>query len=295
MKFIEAAIIGAGPAGVAAAVQLRRFGVNFVLIEKGEAGGLIRSANLVENYPGFPQGISGLKMADLLVQHLQRWEILTVKDQVLRAGYSGELFVVDCRDESYTCRYLIIASGTRPKNFTVEGWDEIIGKYAFDEIIPLLEVDGKDIAIIGSGDAAFDYALNLGRKNRITINIRSEKSKCLLLVYERALADPAIKLKNNRVLRKISGSGRGIMLDWGNEQEEADHLLTAIGREPNLHFLDDSIVRRSDQLKTKGALFFAGDVKNGLYRQMAIAGGDGLKAAMAVCNKIVSRQQPPLI
>lgn len=295
MKFTEVVIIGAGPAGVAAAVQLRRYGIDFILLEKGEHGGLIRSANLVENYPGFPQGISGMKMADILVKHLERWEIATVKDEVLRAGYSGELFVVDCLEENYTCRYLIIASGTMPKNYAVVGWDDVCGKSAFDEIIPLLELEGKDIAIIGSGDAAFDYALNLGRKNRISINIRSERPKCLPLLFDRVEGNPAIMLRNNRVLRKITGTGSGIMLDWGNEQDEADYLLAATGREPNLHFLDDSIRCRLDELESKGVLYFAGDVKNDLHRQMAIAGGEGLRAAMGVYDQNYSRKRLPSI
>ena len=289
MIFTDVIIIGAGPAGIAAAVQLKRNRINIEIIEKNTAGGLIRSANLVENYPGFPAGIDGSKMGRLLANHLERWDIVPVEDEVVSAGYSGEVFIAECSKGSFAAKFLIIATGTDPVKTEIPGWREAFGKSAFNEIIPLLTVENKNIAIIGSGDAAFDYALNLGRKNRVTVNYRSERAKCLPLLFERALVNPAIELKKNRVLKKINSVIDRLTLEWEDDVDESDFLLAAIGREANLNYADETLSSRLQKLQADGVLYLAGDVKNGRNRQMAIAAGDGLKAALAIIQKSEQR------
>ncbi len=208
-------VIGAGPAGIAASLQLKRAGLNPVVIEKNKFGGSVLNANLIENYPGFPHGIKGTDLADLFKKQVdlsdtdiiisEAKKISWNKSSRLLAGFntpqkglypaaSGgvfkrwedkDYFKVKLDNQELISRAVIVATGATPKKLGVVGEKELSGNKLFYEIkkIPL-SVKEKDFTIIGSGDAAFDYALNLaGRKNKIKILCR--QPICLKLLKER--------------------------------------------------------------------------------------------------------------
>ena len=285
-------IIGAGPAGITAAIQLSRGGLRPLLLEKSHIGGLIKSANLVENYPGFPKGISGVKMAELLKRHLKVHRVDIDFEEAISVDFKDDAFIIKTNNEDYNSDYLIIAPGTKPKEFSVAGWDETYGKCAFKEIYPLLDKQGKHIAIIGGGDAAFDYALNLAKKNQVTINYRADKNSCLPLLQQRAEVNPRILCRANIVLQRIVSLNDCMELHWQTGKlafsEKVDYLLTAVGRIPNLDFLGENLKNLSSELERQNRLHVIGDAKNGNFRQMSIAAGEGMKAAMKILNKIVS-------
>ena len=148
----------------------------------------------------------------------------------------------------------------------------------------------KRLVIIGAGDAAFDYALNLGKNNSVTILNRSDELKCLPLLWERVRENPRIRYFPDTEVRRISeAAGGGLMVKCrtaeGTCEYSADFLIAAIGRYPNVEFLSESQSIRPDNLASSGLLYKIGDVKNQIYRQTTIAVGDGVRAAMSIYLK----------
>jgi thioredoxin reductase (NADPH) len=284
MKRDEVVIIGAGPAGVTAAIQLKRYGIPFVLLEEERAGGLLWNANLVENYPGFPAGVSGPKLVGLIEKQMERIGVEVTFDPVLQLAYDAKGFIVETRQATYRPRFVIVASGTKPNPFPF-AIPDAARRVVFSDVYHLLDESNKRIAIIGAGDAAFDYALNLTKnRNSVTILNRGGDVKCLGLLWERAIAEPAIEYRaespvSSVVLDETAGRLR-VQIEAG-ESFEADYLLFATGRVPQLDFLADGFVEEKVE-----NLYLVGDVNNGLFRQAAIAAGDGLRAAMEIYHKL---------
>ncbi len=283
---VEVAIIGAGPAGMTAAIQLKRYGIPFVLLEKGRVGGLLWNANLVENYPGFPAGVSGPKLIGLIEKQMERIGIKVTYDEVLRVAnkLNKKTFLINTKTKKYSTSHLIIASGTQPMPIPVPVPAEAQAK-VFSDIYPLLDTYEKRVAIIGGGDAAFDYALNLVKKrNIVTILNRGAEVKCLGLLWDHVMAEPSIVYRAETPVSKVEfaeDAGRlRVQLDAG-ESLETDYLLFAIGRIPQMDFVPDGLVGQNLM-----GLYYVGDVKNGLYRQAAIAAGDGLRAAMQIYHSL---------
>ena len=106
------AIIGAGPAGITAAIQLKRYGLSPMLFEKEAIGGLLRNANWVENYPGFPNGISGLKLTRLMAQQLKTVGVEGFFEEVLELDYAKEVFTLETPKQRVVLRHVIVATGT---------------------------------------------------------------------------------------------------------------------------------------------------------------------------------------
>jgi thioredoxin reductase (NADPH) len=292
MKPDEVAIIGAGPAGMTAAIQLKRYGIPFVLLEKERVGGLLWNANLVENYPGFPAGISGPKLVGLIERQMERVGVDVTFDSVSQLTRNPIGFHVKTIQAEYKPRFVIVASGTSPNPFPV-AIPTMARNMVFSDVYHLLHVSDKQFVIIGAGDAAFDYALNLVKKgNFVTILNRGGEVKCLRLLWERAMAEPAIEYRAETPVNKVDfdeiPSERGgetanrlkVQTEAG-ESLEADYLLFAIGRVPQTDFLSDDLVHKNVE-----GLYFVGDVKNALFRQAAIAAGDGLRAAMEIYTKL---------
>jgi thioredoxin reductase (NADPH) len=280
-------IVGAGPAGLAAAVQLKRYGLDPLVFEGAQAGGLLRNANWIENYPGFPRGIAGPRLAQLIVSQARQAGVAIRHEQILHLSWDGAVFQAVTLQGQYTSRLAVVASGTQPRRFQEFEIPGDLADRVFYEIYSLLGLESQQVVIVGAGDAAFDYALNLSRKNQVIIFNRGEQVKCLPLLWERAKACSRITyLPGVRISRLASSPQGGIMVECSSPtgvlQFQAQALLGAIGREPQEDFLDPAMQAHRKSLETQGILHFIGDVKNGIYRQAAIAVGDGIRAAMRI-------------
>lgn len=288
------AIIGAGPAGMAAALQLKRYGLNPLLLERAEIGGLLRNANLVENYPGFPGGIPGPNLVRLFAEQIKGIGIAVTYAEVSKLSLEAETFVIKTNDgKKYLSKTVIIASGTQPRTFKDFAIPNLLRNRIYYEVYPLLAMRGKTIAIVGAGDAAFDYALNLARNNRVLILNRDSNVNCLPLLQQRADQNPHIHYQAGISISRVTEAPEGnLRLICNSSQQimeiEADYLVGALGREPQLDFLGEEISGKIQQLEKQGNLFLIGDVKNGLYRQTAIAVGDAIKVAMQIYQQEVS-------
>lgn len=281
----DVAIIGAGPAGVSAAIQLKRYGLDFIVLEKERIGGLLINANLVENYPGFPGGIPGSDLVRLFERHLKNYAVEVSFQEVLELDHDGSVFIIRTNRGLLASRITVIASGTVPRRLSHHVSEEI-ESLIFYEIFSLAQVSGKRIAVIGSGDAAFDYALSLSQKNEVIILNRGDKVKCLPLLWKRAQEVTNISYLENFRATDIQQADEGLLLRGCGPHEKCDihvsFLVVAIGRRPNLDFLSPNLKNNLENLRKARLLHMAGDVKNGIYRQAAISAGDGIKAAMEI-------------
>jgi len=287
----EVAIVGAGPAGIATALQLARSGIEPLLLERERLGGLLLNANLVENYPGFPRGIPGEELVRLFARQLERAGVEAHHEEVLRLDHDGDRFLVETDKRKTTAEIAVLASGTKPREFTDCPIPEEARERILYEVYPLREATGRRIAIVGAGDAAFDYALNLAsRGSEVHILNRSARVRCLPLLWERARATPGIGYHENTAIAKISATDGGLLLELTSGGRHwalaVDYAIFAIGRVPRLDYLAEGLRGRLAQLQEEGLLYLVGDVRGGRYRQVAIAVGDGLEAAMRIYEKL---------
>jgi len=291
MKVEDVIIIGGGPAGISCGIQLTRYNIEPVIVEKENIGGLLLNANNLENYPGFPKGIKGTELAELLKEHLKGQKIKVLFEEVIELTFNEELFEIITNKTSYFSKFTVIASGTKPKKFgDCLIPDELVPR-VFYEVYPLGALRDKKIAIIGAGDGAFDYALNLEKHNEVIILNRREGSKCIPVLFERVEASSKITYIKNIKVQAITSSPKDtIMLECiipkGVRNVEVDYLLFAIGRVPCLDFLSPDLKKKILKNNSNNRLYLAGDVKNDIFRQTAIATGDGIITAMKINNEI---------
>jgi thioredoxin reductase (NADPH) len=288
MKIEEVAIIGAGPAGIACAIQLSRSGIVPLLFERDIPGGLLKNANLVENYPGFPGGIKGTKLIEKMTRQLDLANVPVIHQNVSLVTYPEDHFRITTDQNTYISQKLVIASGTIPVKWTEFVIPESIQHKVLYEVYPLKDLKDKVMAIIGAGDAAFDYAIQLAAYNKVMIFYRSETVKCLPILKHRAKGLGQISCYENFILKQIfeetSSSCLKLFLQTKNGMESrlADYVIFATGRRPELSFTDPFIHKHLDDIQLEGKLHLIGDVKNDLYRQASIAAGDGIRAAMEI-------------
>lgn len=255
----EVIVIGAGPSGLAAASQLALYGIQALVLEKSEIGGLLLNAQAVINYPGVPEGISGRELVKLfpLPKRIRFEEVreITVNDP----GY-----LVKTTDSLLTTKAVVVASGTIPKTLQIENFNP---KNIFYSILNLPDLTDKSVAIIGGGDVALDYAMSLAHNSnntclKVNVYSRSSFSKCVPHLLKKVNNTDAISLFPNSPSQQ-------------DFREEI--VIIAIGRKPKLDFIDDSLLSLPPQ---NGSFHLSGDCRNGIYRQTTIAVGDGVKAAM---------------
>ncbi len=286
---VRVVIVGAGPAGMASGIFLQRAGLDPVLLEKGVPGGLLRSANLVENYPGFPQGIPGRRLVGRFKSHMLRTGLKPTKALVTRATHSRHSFLVETDTKSFRSKVLIVASGTKPVWMHIRSSGIPSETRIFSEItdVPRTLLRGRRAIVVGGGDAAFDYALNLaGSGDGVTILSRSAPC-CLPLLQERA-ERLGVEVLVGHSLESVSTPSGSAEIECKMHESrkalKADFILMACGRTQEAGFLDPELKRSisgntAPETSVPG-FFVAGDVARGEHRQTAIAVGDGVRAAM---------------
>ncbi|UCE45812.1 MAG: NAD(P)/FAD-dependent oxidoreductase [Methanobacteriota archaeon] len=288
---VSVVVIGSGPAGAAAGMFLKRAGLEPLLLEEGEPGGLLREANLVENYPGFPEGIVGGDLASLIEMQLKRLQVKLDQTEAINVIVDDDGFLTTTASGRYVSDYVVIATGTSPRRTNIPGAAEIEGRllhYGVSSLKPK-NIVGKRIAVLGGGDAAFDYAINLsGKGGSVTIISRSEPT-CLSLLVERARARGVDVITGGNITELSEAANRvaiNFEHDGSTSEIISDLIIVAYGREPRLDALDPSLkegltVDRPPVTNIPG-LFIAGDVARGMNRQASIAVGDGVLAAMMI-------------
>jgi len=283
----DVAIIGAGPTGISASIYLKRAGFDVTVFEKNIIGGLLNNAFFVENYPGFPDGIKGNELCNLMTKHFKRWSININNKEVINIKSINNNFEISTINITKTYKSVIVATGTTFKKLDISIDNELLDKFVFYEIknlLPRLKPGNKCI-VIGGGDAAFDYSLNLEHnKANVEIFYRSNKPKCLPLLEKRVKNCKNIKVhKSQKPLSIVARKGKpeinfkSSLKNKDIRLIKSDFVLIACGRKPN-NILLENFFKKSNI----PGLYIAGDVKNKFFRQVGIAVGEGIYAAMNV-------------
>ncbi|MCK5220922.1 MAG: NAD(P)/FAD-dependent oxidoreductase [Candidatus Aminicenantes bacterium] len=288
------AIIGAGPAGLSASIQLSRFGISHFIFERSLPGGLLRNGNLIGNYTGLYPPVSGLVLSEMMISHFESYSQKIINSSVTEVHYDPEhdQFHIKAGESVYVSDYIIAASGTKPiKPEVIKNLPEELMKNIYFEITTLADLSGKQILIVGGGDCAFDYSLTLGQKNEVEILNRSEKIKALKIIREMVLTDKKISYRSKIIIGEIyKGVDKPLKVKLINGEsivcQECDIILFAIGREPDDIYLSGFDSVELDTLVRNGKVHLAGDIKNREFRQAVIAAGNGIESAMKIFNKL---------
>lgn len=300
-SFYDVIIVGGGPTGLTAGVYTTREGLDTLLIEKSGLGGQVGVTQILENYPGFDEGIEGPELADKLVAQAKRFgvEILQAQ-QVTEIIEDGKYRVVRTGDGSeYTARAVLVASGSQYRRLNVPGERDLIGvSVHFCATCDGAFYKGKDIMVIGGGNSGLEESLFLTRfADHITIvEFMPQINASLFLQEKVADYDHRIDVVTNHAVKEFK-VGKGNKLDavliedreTGEVEEwDTDGVFVFIGLSPNVGFLDErfetddwGFIKTKENLMTSvEGVFAAGDVRAGSTKQAASAAGEGASAAL---------------
>ena len=301
-KLHDIIIIGGGPAGLTAGLYASRNKLSTLLIEKGLVGGNINEAEKVDNYPGFPQGISGMELTSLMHQQALQYGMEVVIDEVTGIKIEGEIKTAMTSQGELSAKALIIAGGSERQKLNVPGEKEYTGKgvsYCATCDAPFFR--GKRVAIVGGGNAALYEALHIAKfASRVSIIHRRDQFRATPVVQDKVFAEPNIDFIWNTVVKEIQGDTfvRGLkIVDVKSGKEyllEVDGVFIAIGLIPNTAYLKGTVdmdekgsVIVNDRMETSvPGIFAAGDIRSNSIRQVIAAAGDGAVAAVSASNFI---------
>ncbi len=299
-------IIGSGPAGYTAALYAARAELSPTLYEgffSGPAGGQLMTTTEVENYPGFPEGISGPKLMEAMRQQAARFGTQFLTEDVTRVDLSQRPFVIEGAHTTLSADALIIATGATAKRLEIEGagedgfWQKGVTACAVcDGAMPIFR--NQPLFVIGGGDSAVEEAIYLTKYgSKVYIVHRRGELRASKIMAQRALHHPKIEVLWNQEIIKVSGDRivRAVTLqDTRSKQTEerpAGGVFFAIGHEPNVSFLQGqlktgahgyiAVTPGTTQTSIEG-VFACGDVQDPIYRQAITAAGSGCMAALEV-------------
>ena len=288
------AIIGAGPAGLSASIQLSRSGVSHYLFERSQPGGLLRNGNLIGNYTGVYPPLSGSSLIRKMMDHFHSFSQEITNSTVAAVRYitDPDGFELAAGGSVFRSDFIIAASGTKPvKSRTGSGVSHRLSEFILYDIAALSGLSGKQVLIVGGGDCAFDYSLTLAKSNHVEILNRTEKIKAIKVLREKVLGGKKIKYRPGTEILEITGGDQKpvkVKVTTGDavSYQECDIIVFAIGRTPDDSYLSGIEPGVLQDLVKKGRIIYAGDIKNNGYRQAVIAAGNGIEAAMKITADI---------
>ncbi len=290
-------IIGGGGAGLTAALYTSRAKLSTLLFEKLAPGGQIALTDLVENYPGFPEGVSGTEISERMEEQAKRYGTEVLYEEVQAIEKKDGHFLIRTEDDAYESRTVIIASGASYRNLGVPGERELTGR----GVSYCATCDGaffkeKEIVVVGGGDSAMQEGLFLTRfATQLTVVHRRDKLRASPILQERALKHPQMKFVWDTVVTQILGDKKvvGVKLKnlktGGVRDFKTDGVFVFVGHDPNTGFLkglveldEKGYVKAGDDLQTNvPGLFACGEVRAGAVKQLVSCCGEGCEAALA--------------
>ncbi len=290
-------IIGAGPAGLTAGLYAARARMDAVLLERMAPGGQILNTEMVENYPGFPDGITGFELVDRMKKQAERFGIDIETREVLGLELAPERKLVRTDKGEMEAKALILACGASPRKLGIEGEELLIGK----GVSYCATCDGafyrdQEVAVIGGGDTAVEEAVFLTRfASKVYLIHRRDKLRAAKVIQEKAMKQEKIEFVWNTIPKRITGSAGVDGLDLEDVRTgrkwhlPVQGVFVLIGYIPNSHLvkglleLDPQgfVITNQDMETSVPGVFAAGDIRSKLLRQVSTAVGEGATAAVA--------------
>ncbi|MBW1723838.1 MAG: thioredoxin-disulfide reductase [Deltaproteobacteria bacterium] len=295
-------IIGGGPAGLTAGLYASRARLKVILVEKIVVGGQIVISDWIENYPGFPEGLSGPDLAQRLTEQAKRFGLNIENNEAVSVDLSDQVKTIVLNDRSVTTHTIIIATGASPKKLGVPGEEMFYGK----GVSSCATCDApffKDriVAAVGGSDTAVKESLFLTKfVEKVYLIHRRDRLRAEMILQEQALANEKIEIIWDSVLTGIKGftNVENITVQNAKTKEEktlsVDGCFIWVGEIPNTKFLAEGIkldekgfiVANLNMETSVPGVFAAGDVRNTPLRQVATAVGDGAVAAFSAGHYI---------
>lgn len=291
----DVAVVGGGPAGLTAGIYCARSGMKTLLVERAILGGQISLCSAIENYPGFPQGISGVELAARFEDQAKKFGVETVWGEVQSISCGGSLKKVELMDKTFSAKTMIIAIGTEPRKLGIPGESEFRGK----GVSYCATCDGafykdKEIVVIGGGNSAVQEAIFLTKfASKVSLVHRRDRLRADQILADRAVSEPKMEMVWDSVPLSVNGSGAVASVtvknvkDGSKKDIPCDGVFIYIGESPNtglfkgvLELSPEGFIIVDNFMKTSCiGVFAAGDVCHKNFRQIATAVGDGAIAA----------------
>jgi len=292
-------IVGGGPAGLTAGLYAARGRLKALLLEKGATGGQVLVTDWVDNYPAFPDGISGFELMDKMTAHADRFGLEKKFATVSSLDLAGDIKTITLEHgEQLTSRAVILCTGGKPRKIEVPGEEELQGKgvsYCATCDAPFYR--DQEIAVVGGGNTSIQEALHLTKfASKVTIIHRRDELRATKILQEKAFAEDKIDFLWNAQVSEIVGGATGVESlninynDGSTSSLPVSGIFILIGVVPNNEVLPldqleiDSggfIVTDSEMCTRLPGVFAAGDIRSKNYRQIVNAAGEGATAELS--------------
>jgi thioredoxin reductase (NADPH) len=294
----DAVIVGGGPAGLTAGLYLCRGNWRTLLVDKESPGGYIKNIELIENYPGFSEGVAGARLATQMVTHATNYGLKYEQAEVSTIEIFSSSKWVGCVDgKGFTTGAIIFTGGSVPKKLGVPGEEEFKDK----GVIRCAFCDGgqfagKIIVVCGGGDSGISEALYMSKiADKVIVVEAMPQLNATAILQDRLKANPKMEVHTGTMVKEIIGSDHveAISVERdGNDQAEiikTDGVLVHIGLDPNTSYLEGIVpLTESGQIEVNEwmetglpGVFAAGDIRSNSPRQVSAAVGDGAAAGIA--------------
>jgi thioredoxin reductase (NADPH) len=297
--FHEAVIIGGGPAGLTAGIYLMRAGISTVLLERGVVGGTAMMTDHVENYPGFPEGVTGRELMGRMSEQAKRFGLIVTEfTSVEKVTRSNEGFEIHHGEGVITTSGVIVAVGTEPAKLGIPGETELMGRgVSYCATCDGMFFRGAEVAVVGGGDAAIQEALTLANlASHVYIVHRRGELRAQKILQDRIFKNSKVTVLWNRQPSEIKGKDQVesmVLKDTGTgelSEVPVSGIFFYVGSRPSTSFLGDLaerdeggfIIANEDLSTCTPGLFIAGDARKKILRQVTTAVGDGALAAVGL-------------
>ena len=295
-KDYQLIILGGGPAGLTAGLYAARNKIKTLLIEKAMMGGLAVYAELIENFPGFPEGIGGYELGELMFKQAEKFGLKSLMAELKGLDLKGPLKSVRTTEGDFTARAVIIALGSERINLNVPGEKEFVGRgVSYCATCDAAFFRNKEVAVVGGGDSAISEALHLAKfASRVNLIHRRDKFRATPVFVDKASAEPKINFMLNTIVEAVEGDENVKQLKLSNPASGQKSILpvsgifVAVGQKPNTDLLKDQVkldsngyIVTNEKMETGlPGVLAAGDIRANSIRQCISAAGDGATAAL---------------
>lgn len=308
MQRVRVIVIGSGPSGLTAALYTSRAQLSTVVITGSQLGGQIATTHEVDNFPGFPEGITGPELADRMRQQAERFGAVMDYDLVTEVDFSkGTPFIVKTQNNTYLADSVIVTIGASPRELKVPGEREFTGRgVSYCATCDGFFFRGKNVIVVGGGDSALQEAIFLTKfADTVTIVHRRDELRASVALQERARTNAKIRFIYDTVVDEIKGedgSVKSVMLrnvKSGDVVEHAiDGVFVFIGYDPNSGVFGGQLatdeagyVLIDDLMRTNiEGVFAGGEIHDHAFRQAITAAGQGCAAALIAIQWLDARE-----